>query len=120
MLMRKLILQSLQARALNAVALQDDGGFVVAVDAVGLDNFVSKRQRLVNTRHAIVQNDLGLLAHARRIWQQASAEPIASPSGRACEVSTNRLRCSMCLRTSFNMHAERQLQSVLQSSVFDD
>src|SRR5579863_4129469 len=40
---------------------------------------------------------------ARRIWQQASAEPIASPSGRACEVSTNRSRRSNCRRTSCKM-----------------
>src|SRR5579862_556367 len=45
---------------------------------------------------------------ARRIWRQARAEPIASPSGRACEVSTKRLRCSMCLRTSFNIKNRRR------------
>src|SRR6266545_4186063 len=43
------------------------------------------------------------LPSKRRIWQQANAEPIASPSGRACEVSTNRVRCSMCWSTSFSM-----------------
>src|SRR5580658_7453776 len=37
---------------------------------------------------------------ARRIWQHASADPTASPSGRACEVSTKRSRCSICFRTS--------------------
>ncbi len=37
---------------------------------------------------------------ARRICPQASAEPMASPSGRACEVSTNRWRCSICSRTA--------------------
>src|ERR1041385_6883873 len=37
---------------------------------------------------------------ARRTWQQARAEPMASPSGRACEVSTNRSRCPICRRTS--------------------
>src|SRR5579863_215502 len=36
----------------------------------------------------------------RRIWAQARAEPTASPSGRACDVSRKRLRCSMCLITS--------------------
>src|ERR1700680_146149 len=41
----------------------------------------------------------------RRIWQHASADPTASPSGRACEVSRKRLRRSMWLRTSFNISA---------------
>src|SRR5208282_3159348 len=41
----------------------------------------------------------------RKIWQQASAEPTASPSGRAWEVSRKRLRRSMWLRTSFNISA---------------
>src|ERR1041385_1505074 len=36
----------------------------------------------------------------RKIWQQASAEPMASPSGRACEVSKNLSRCPMCFSTS--------------------
>ena len=34
---------------------------------------------------------------ARKIWQQASVDPTASPSGRAWEVRTNRLRCSQLL-----------------------
>src|SRR5579862_1620857 len=37
---------------------------------------------------------------ARSTWQNASAEPTASPSGRACEVSKNRLRCPICFKTS--------------------
>src|SRR5438270_1916245 len=40
------------------------------------------------------------LPMARRICEQASTEPMASPSGRACEVSTKRSRCSMCFSTS--------------------
>src|ERR1700733_12656790 len=40
---------------------------------------------------------------ARRTWQQASAEPTASPSGRACEVSTKRFPCSIFRRTSCNI-----------------
>src|ERR1700731_2585419 len=39
------------------------------------------------------------LPMARRIWQQASADPTASPSGRACEVSTNR-SCSPIRRST--------------------
>src|SRR5579859_939293 len=40
---------------------------------------------------------------ARSTWQQASAEPMASPSGRACEVSTKRSRCPICRSTSSSM-----------------
>src|SRR5579863_3914293 len=43
------------------------------------------------------------LPMARSTWQQASAEPIASPSGRACDVSTNRSRCPICRSTSSSM-----------------
>src|SRR5437016_14228753 len=45
-----------------------------------------------------------LLPSWRRTWLQARTEPTASPSGRACEVSTKRWRCSMCFRTSASMH----------------
>src|ERR1700730_12947873 len=47
----------------------------------------------------------------RRIWQQPKAEPMASPSGRACEVNKNRRRCSICLRTSFNILPTQPLGS---------
>src|SRR3984893_8804369 len=58
---------------------------------------------------------------ARRICRQANAEPIASPSGLACEVSTNRLRCSMCLRTSFNIETVVGRQSSVVSLIeFND
>src|SRR5215472_7048493 len=43
------------------------------------------------------------LPMARNTWQQASAEPTASPSGRACEVSTKRSRCPICRSTSSRM-----------------
>src|SRR5579862_2434770 len=39
------------------------------------------------------------LPMARRTWQQARAEPTASPSGRACEVSTKRSCCPICRST---------------------
>src|SRR5258706_10513908 len=41
-----------------------------------------------------------LLPIWRRIWQQARTEPTASPSGRACDVSTNRSRRSIAVSTS--------------------
>src|SRR5262249_46919948 len=37
---------------------------------------------------------------SRKTWQQARADPTASPSGRACDVSTNRSRCPICRNTS--------------------
>src|SRR5579872_1219224 len=43
------------------------------------------------------------LPRASKTWQQASAEPTASPSGRACDVSRNLCRCSIFLRTSRNI-----------------
>src|SRR5271154_6610105 len=43
------------------------------------------------------------LPMARKTWQHASADPMASPSGRACDVSTKRSRCSICWRTSCNI-----------------
>src|SRR5271165_3548663 len=43
------------------------------------------------------------LPMARSTWQQASADPTASPSGRACEVNTNRSCCPICRSTSSSM-----------------
>src|SRR4051812_6811542 len=37
---------------------------------------------------------------ARNTWQQASADPTASPSGRACEVNTKRSCWPICRSTS--------------------
>src|ERR1019366_1789900 len=39
----------------------------------------------------------------RRIWPQARAEPMPSPSGRACEVTTKRRRARISRRTSSSM-----------------
>ena len=60
---QELVLQSLQAGALDAVTLQNDGSLVVAVDGLRLDNFAGVGQRLVNAGHAIAQNDVGFFAH---------------------------------------------------------
>src|ERR1700756_417585 len=40
---------------------------------------------------------------SRKTWQQARADPTASPSGRACDVSTNRSCCPICRSTSSSM-----------------
>ena len=58
--------QTFEARPLDAVALQDDGRFVVSVDAVGLQDAIGEGQRLVDTRHRIMQHDIGLLAEAAK------------------------------------------------------
>src|SRR5271165_4524249 len=39
----------------------------------------------------------------RRIWPQARAEPMPSPSGRACEVTTKRRRARISCRTRSSM-----------------
>jgi hypothetical protein len=57
------ILQTFETRAMNAVAFQNDGGLVSTSDPVGLDNFVGEGKRTINARNAVVQNDIGLLAH---------------------------------------------------------
>ena len=63
MLIRKLILQAGQAGTLDAVTFENDGGFVVAIDAVGADDSVGEGQRLIDARNAVVQDNLGVLAH---------------------------------------------------------
>ena len=46
-------LQPQQPRTLDTVTLQDDRCSVLSVHALGLDNLLRERQRLVNTRHPI-------------------------------------------------------------------
>ena len=55
--------QAVQARALNGIAFQDDGGFVLAVHARRLQHAVGKGQRAVDDGHAVVQHGLGSFAH---------------------------------------------------------
>src|SRR5207253_1466927 len=49
--------------ALNAVAFQDDGGFVLPVYSIALNNSVRERQRPINTWHAVAQHNIRLFAH---------------------------------------------------------
>ncbi len=63
---QELVFQSVQAGALDAVTLQDDGSLVVAVDAFRLNNFAGVGQRLINAGHTVAQNDVGLLAHCEQ------------------------------------------------------
>ena len=60
---QKKIFQPLQPGALHAIALQDDGGIVVAGHLWSVRNDFRIRQRLVNDRDGIGQDDVGGLAH---------------------------------------------------------
>src|SRR3954468_12472468 len=53
-----------------------------------------------------------VLPSCRRTAPQARTEPIASPSGRACEVSTNRWFSSTVLRTSWSIRKPRSFDRV--------
>src|SRR5207245_10745324 len=54
----------------------------------------------------------------RKICPQARADPIASPSGRACDVSTKCRRCSICFRTSSSMFYVYSAISTLRTRSF--
>src|SRR5580700_3461073 len=60
---QKTVFQTLETGTLNTVALQNNGSFVIAFDANGAYNRVGKRQWLINARHPVMQNDIGVLAH---------------------------------------------------------
>ena len=59
----KLILKPLQAGALDTIALQDDGRFVVAIDRVGLQHAIGEGQCLIDAGDGVVQKDRRLFAH---------------------------------------------------------
>src|SRR5205814_8250083 len=60
---QKLTLKAVDTSSLNAVALKQNGCIVSAVNMPSLLDPVDKREMLIHARHAIVQNDIGLLAH---------------------------------------------------------
>jgi hypothetical protein len=60
----KPILEAFEAGALDAVALENDCGVVVAVDPIGLHYAVSEWQSLVDARNDIMEHHVGVLAHA--------------------------------------------------------
>ena len=60
---RMLFRQSLKPRALNAVAFQDNSGFVFPVYSIALDNSVRERQRPIHSRHTIAQHNFRFFAH---------------------------------------------------------
>ncbi len=57
------IFQPLEPGAVNAVTLQNDRRLVVAQHAAGLHNLIGERKRTVDARDAIVQHNIGMLAH---------------------------------------------------------
>ena len=60
---QKALFQPFKACALNAVAFQDDGGFVLPVYPIALNNSVRERQRPIHTWHAVAQHNIRLFAH---------------------------------------------------------
>jgi hypothetical protein len=60
------IFEAFQPGAMNAVALEYDGRLITTGYAIRLHHFVGKRQRTVDARNAIVQNDIRLLAHGAK------------------------------------------------------
>src|SRR5262249_50123318 len=63
-----------------------------------------------------------LLPILRRIWARASAEPMASPSGRACDVTRKRRRCSISCKTfsSWSMACFHVVVQFIGSSLRDE
>src|SRR5258708_28216276 len=57
------VFEALQPGAMNAVTLENNRGVVVAGNSVGLQHLICKRQRAIDSRYAIVQYHIGLLAH---------------------------------------------------------
>ena len=62
---QKFVLESVKTGALDAVTLENNRSFVVAIDVLRLDNFASERKRLVDTRHTVAQNHVSLLCPSR-------------------------------------------------------
>ena len=60
---QKAVLQALQPRAVDAVTFQNDRGFVIPAHAIGLQHLIRKGQGTINSRDAIMQHHIGLLAH---------------------------------------------------------
>ena len=58
------LLQAGQARALHAIAFQDDDRLRLGSILGGLQHRIAEGQRAVDTRHAIAQDDVCLFAHA--------------------------------------------------------
>jgi hypothetical protein len=57
------VFQSLKTGTVDAIALENNCRFIVAGNSTGLHNLIGKREGLVDTRDAVVENDVCLLAH---------------------------------------------------------
>ena len=57
------ILETFEASAMNAVAFQNDRRLVTAHDAARMHDLIGKREGAVDAGDAIVQNNIGVLAH---------------------------------------------------------
>src|SRR6185437_2920074 len=76
---QELLFQTIEPRALNAVALQKNCGVVIAIDAFRLNDGRSKRQLLINARHAMAQNYFRSLSHGTEnlLTSQARSDGVA-------------------------------------------
>src|SRR5580765_2257205 len=57
------IFEAFKSRAMDAVAFENDGGFVVACHSTGLNHLIGKWKGLVDARYAVMQNYISLLPH---------------------------------------------------------
>ncbi len=76
---QEMVLQALQSGALDAVTFENDGSFVVAVDALGPDHGVGEWQLLIDARNTVVQDHVGMLAHQA---QNLGSRPGPTPQHR--------------------------------------
>jgi len=75
-------LETLEQRALDAVAFEQNDGAVpreVRGDSIGMNDAIGEGKALVDTRDAIVHDDFGIFAH--------DAQNLAAGEGRADAVS---------------------------------
>ncbi len=75
----KAILETFEARAMDAVALENNRGLVIAVHAIGLQDLIGEGQGAVDSGNAVVQHDVGLLAHG--------AQDLAAGEGRSDRIA---------------------------------
>src|SRR5580700_1861417 len=57
------VFQAFQAGALNAVTFENDGGFIIPVHTLRMNDCVGKREWLIDARNSVVQNHVGVLPH---------------------------------------------------------
>src|SRR5580692_1881284 len=60
---QEVIFESGQAGALNTVTFENDGGFKIAVDVVGVDYGIGEGQGLIDAGNTVAQDNFGVFAH---------------------------------------------------------